>query len=308
MARILFVRSTPYDEDLNGYNVQGVGIAKALCRLGYDCDYLNFHKTKDETIDVFSSENIGLGASVLPTDGMIGVGHLEDSEGNIVEEWISTNEAHVVKGLKTNEEYTLKETVAPDGYIITSEITFVIDEDGNVVTRGTTTTDEDGNTVILVEDDIDSIPEFDKKIKDTNDSTGETSDWQDSADYDIGDDVPYRLRAILAENVTSYLKYFIKFNDILEDSLTFKEVTKVTVNGEEVNDYELTSADHNFELTLTWGDGVTKIVDETLNKALVEVFFTAVLNENAVLGSHGNLNTAYLEFSNNPKNIDSKDR
>ena len=231
-----------------------------------------------------------------------------DEAKEVVEEWVSTKEAHVIEGLKTGEEYTLKETVAPDGYIITSEITFVIDEDGNVVTRGTTTTDEDGNTVILVEDDIDSIPEFDKKIKDTNDSTGETSDWQDSADYDIGDDVPYRLRAILAENVTSYLKYFIKFNDILEDSLTFKEVTKVTVNGEEVNDYELTSADHNFELTLTWGDGVTKIVDETLNKALVEVFFTAVLNENAVLGSHGNLNTAYLEFSNNPKNIDSKDR
>ncbi|MBO4701591.1 MAG: glycosyltransferase family 4 protein [Lachnospiraceae bacterium] len=57
MARILFVRSTPYDEDLNGYNVQGVGIAKAFCRLGYDCDYLNFHKTKDETIDVFEKDN-----------------------------------------------------------------------------------------------------------------------------------------------------------------------------------------------------------------------------------------------------------
>ena len=36
MAKILFVRSTPYDEDLNGYNVQGAGIAKAFCKLGYE--------------------------------------------------------------------------------------------------------------------------------------------------------------------------------------------------------------------------------------------------------------------------------
>ena len=52
MSKILFVRSTPYDEDLNGYNVQGAGIARAFCRLGHDCDYLNFHKTKEETVDL----------------------------------------------------------------------------------------------------------------------------------------------------------------------------------------------------------------------------------------------------------------
>ena len=44
MSKILFVRSTPYSEDLNGYNVQGVGIAKEFCRLGYDCDYLSYDK------------------------------------------------------------------------------------------------------------------------------------------------------------------------------------------------------------------------------------------------------------------------
>ena len=53
MPKVLFIRSTPYDEDLNGYNVQGVGIAKAFCILGYDCDYLNFHKTRNETVRIF---------------------------------------------------------------------------------------------------------------------------------------------------------------------------------------------------------------------------------------------------------------
>lgn len=46
MTKILFVRSKPYDEELDSYNVQGVGIAKAFCKLGYDCDYLYFHKTR----------------------------------------------------------------------------------------------------------------------------------------------------------------------------------------------------------------------------------------------------------------------
>ena len=75
-----------------------------------------------------------------------------DKDGNVVEEWDSTDEAHVVTGLKTSETYTLKETVAPDGYTITSETTFTIDETGKVTYSGTTTTDENGNTVLLVED------------------------------------------------------------------------------------------------------------------------------------------------------------
>ena len=142
---------------------------------------------------------------------------------------------------------------------------------------------------------------------DTNDSTGETSGWQDSADYDIGDAVPYKLTATLAENVTAYLKYYIEFIDEMENGLTFNEVSKVTLNGVETTDYQLTSTDHSFNVLLTWGDGITRITDITLNNALVEVFFTAILNENAILGSYGNVNKARLEFSNNPKVIDSKD-
>lgn len=56
MSRILFVRSTPYDEDNSSYNVQGIGIAKAFCRLGHDCDYLNFNR-HDESVTVVYEEN-----------------------------------------------------------------------------------------------------------------------------------------------------------------------------------------------------------------------------------------------------------
>ena len=37
-----------------------------------------------------------------------------DKDGNVVEEWDSTWEAHEVTGLKPGETYTLRETVAPE--------------------------------------------------------------------------------------------------------------------------------------------------------------------------------------------------
>ena len=43
-------------------------------------------------------------------------------------------------------------------------------------------------------------PDFNLKVKDTNDSTGETSDWQDSADYDEGDEVPFKVDVTLPDD------------------------------------------------------------------------------------------------------------
>ncbi len=78
-----------------------------------------------------------------------------DKEGNIVEEWDSTKEAHEVKGLKTGETYTLKETVAPDGYTVTAETAFTLKEDGTVDSGATTTKSRDG--VLLVEDSTNKV-------------------------------------------------------------------------------------------------------------------------------------------------------
>ena len=75
-----------------------------------------------------------------------------DKDGKVVEEWTSTKEAHKIEGLKTGEEYTLRETVAPEGYTVTNDTTFTIDREGKVTTTGSSTTDKDGNTVLLVED------------------------------------------------------------------------------------------------------------------------------------------------------------
>ena len=228
--------------------------------------------------------------------------HLQvlDQTGAVIDEWDSeTGKIHEVENLKTDEEYTLTETIVPKDYTFAADATFSVDRNGTVKSTGLKAR-EDG--VLLLEDKLAEKPEFEKKIKDTNDTTGETSDWQDSADYDIGDAVPYRLQATLADNVTDYLKYHITFHDTMDNGLTFNGIDKVTVNGNEVaaDEYTLTSGEHSFDLTLTWGDGEKKITDTDLNKAVVEVLFTAVLNDEAVLGAEGNVNTGKLEYSCNP--------
>ena len=56
-----------------------------------------------------------------------------DENGNVVEEWVSTDEAHFIEGkLIAGKEYTLRETIAPDGYEIANEIRFTVNEDGSV--------------------------------------------------------------------------------------------------------------------------------------------------------------------------------
>ena len=76
---------------------------------------------------------------------------IDKETGEVVEEWTSTNEAHEVTGLTTGKTYILRETVAPEGYSITSDTTFELKEDGSIDTEKTTTTvSEEG--VLLVED------------------------------------------------------------------------------------------------------------------------------------------------------------
>ena len=56
-----------------------------------------------------------------------------DEDGNVVEEWVSTNEPHMIEGkLIASKEYTLKEIIAPEGYEIANEIKFTVNEDGSV--------------------------------------------------------------------------------------------------------------------------------------------------------------------------------
>ena len=85
------------------------------------------------------------------------------------------------------------------------------------------------------------VPTVEKKVKDTNDSTGETSGWQDSADYDIDDSVPFQLKATLADNVSAYTTYKVVFHDTLSKGLTYNNDAKVYIDGTETNGFTVTA-------------------------------------------------------------------
>lgn len=151
-----------------------------------------------------------------------------------------------------------------------------------------------------------AVPEFKKKLKDTNDSTGDVSDWQDSADYDIGDDIPFRLQGTVPEDYDSYKTYYYAFHDVEEAGLTFDPDSVEVFVGDEVTGTKITTG---YTVDTSPVDGCTfEIVFDDLKKvsgvtanSIITVTYKSQLNGNAVLGEHGNVNKAQLEYSNNPR-------
>lgn len=141
------------------------------------------------------------------------------------------------------------------------------------------------------------IPTLQKKVQDKNDSTGAPTDWQDSADYDIGDTIPYQLTATLG-NVSNFDTYYVEFVDTM-DHLTYNSITSVKVDDTTLTagQYKPTWDAAKKELTVSIDD-VKQYGATNGSKIIVE--YTAILDSDAVIGSTGNPNTAYLIFSNNP--------
>ena len=150
------------------------------------------------------------------------------------------------------------------------------------------------------------VPEFEKKLKDTNDTTGDVSGWQDSADYDIDDYIPFRLQGTVPEDYDSYSKYYYAFHDKEEKGLTFDPSSVEVFVGDEETGTKITTG---YTVVTSPTDGCTfEIVFDDLKKvtsvtagSTITVTYKSQLNENAVLGAHGNVNTAKLEYSNNPR-------
>ena len=162
-------------------------------------------------------------------------------------------EKKTAKGLPANTGYTVEETKEMLYELVSS------DNHNGTIAEGNEKTAHLVNKYRKPDK-----PGFEKKIQDTNDSTGEKSGWQDSADYDIGDSVPYKLTAVLAKDVTSYWQYHITFHDKMEKGLTFEKIDSVAVNGKalKTEEYVFTKIDdQTFDLTVTWGDGKSRITD-----------------------------------------------
>lgn len=145
-----------------------------------------------------------------------------------------------------------------------------------------------------------NVPSFEKKVKDTNDTTGATSDWQDSADYDIGDKVPFKLEGTVASNYDDYKTYYFAFHDKAEAGLTFNSDVKVFVDGTVITTgYSVVTSTTDGDTFDVVFDNLKDIADVKADSKIT-VEYTATLNDKALLGNQGNVNTAHLEFSNNP--------
>lgn len=148
-------------------------------------------------------------------------------------------------------------------------------------------------------------PTSEKKVKDINDSEGTTmTGWQDSADWDIGDKVPFQLKGTVAADYDNYKVYKMTFHDHESKGLTFdKDSVKVYVDGQPITDttkYQVVTEhlENNCTFEVRFAD--LKQISDVKAGSVITVEYESKLNENAVIGSLGNPNEMYMEFSNNP--------
>lgn len=132
-----------------------------------------------------------------------------------------------------------------------------------------------------------------------------SDDYNDVADYDIGEEIPFALYSKVPD-LTNFKKYVMVFEDKMDKGLTLDE-TSITVT---VGTKKLTK-DTDYKVSVTTGDECTFHVTINDLKSVaaekgdqIRVDFTAKLNENAEIGLPGNVNEAWLKFTNNP-NFDS---
>ncbi len=146
-----------------------------------------------------------------------------------------------------------------------------------------------------------SVPTVEKKVQENSNGT-----WQDGADYNIKDNVPFKLTGTLPKNLTSYKTYKYTFHDKMSAGLIFnKDSVKVKVlNGTTETPVttgytvktEALSDGCTFEVQF---DNLLAVSGVTADSKII-VEYTATLNDNAVIAGIGNPNEVHLTFSNNP--------
>lgn len=145
--------------------------------------------------------------------------------------------------------------------------------------------------------------------------------WSDVADFEIGQDVPYRYVSNIP-NMNGYSKYYYAWHDKMDEALTLQTDSISIVISGEVNgakkEYTVTADEYNLLTTVANETFVIEIEDikaivdrefnaknangENVYGQSVTVNYKATLNDKAALdgGRPGFENDVRLEFSNNP--------
>ena len=158
-----------------------------------------------------------------------------------------------------------------------------------------------------------SVPSVEKKVQDINDSdaTPELTNLQDSADYEIGDSIPYTITATIGSGIDNFTSYSFEFHDDMSAGLSMDDTVawKITVAGHDVtsnftrsnegNVYTWKVTDNDLKSYTYTEAGEEKAGTLAANDEVV-LTYSAYLNENAVVGAAGNPNEVWLKFDNNP--------
>ena len=145
----------------------------------------------------------------------------------------------------------------------------------------------------------------DKKVDDKNDSntTEDATTWQDSADYDIGDAVPFKLSATIAQDYANYTHgYKLTFHDEEAAGLSFnKNSVKVYVDGMLITTgYEVVTDGLTDGCTFEVRFANLKDIASVEAGSVISVEYTSMLDTDATVGSAGNKNTSHVSYTNNP--------
>lgn len=149
------------------------------------------------------------------------------------------------------------------------------------------------------------VPTVEKKVSDTD-----GSGYGDTTDVSIGDTVYFKITGSLPEHLGSYAAYKYVFHDTMSKGLTFNDDVEVKVNGtaDVTGSFTVTTAaaaDGSTIITVSCADILDStdgfadsITDPKTDKIVLT--YSAKLNDDAVIGSTGNPNRVYLEYTNDP--------
>ena len=150
---------------------------------------------------------------------------------------------------------------------------------------------------VNVEDKSD-VPTVVKKVKDFDGNT--ESAWNDAADYNIGDSIPFQITGTLPSNYDSYTSYYYKFTDTATNLTIDVTSVKVMAGSTDITSYATVNLNDGV-LTVAFTNlkdaNGANVTDKTTNIVLT---YNATLANTAVIGLDGNPNKVDLTYSNNP--------
>ena len=154
-----------------------------------------------------------------------------------------------------------------------------------------------------------------KHVDDQNDSdSSDHSELMDSADYDIGDSIPYTLTMTLPEDYANYKQYYVSFVDDMSSGLIYNNDAKIYYGTKDTTGEKITFTSGGtsaYTGGTVWSATIQNLKADNATaeqKALsagsvITIKYTATLNSNAVIGSAGNPNKYKVDFSSNPNQV-----